>query len=64
MSMELITAPMADAERERLDKIKNELDAEREKFTQAAVKLGEDRATLEVRSRKFSQVLDAQGFSG
>jgi hypothetical protein len=46
--MELMTAPTADAERERLDKIKRELDEEREKFTQAAIKLGKERALLEV----------------
>lgn len=48
MSMELMTAPMMDEERERLEKIKEELDKEREKFTQAAIKLGKERAALEV----------------
>ncbi|KAF5361805.1 hypothetical protein D9756_002214 [Leucocoprinus leucothites] len=47
MSMELMTAPMADAERERLDKFRQELDNEREKFTRAAVKLGKERVALE-----------------
>lgn len=48
MSMELMTASMADAERERLEKIRQELDNEREKFTQAAVQLGRERTALEV----------------
>jgi len=48
MSMELMTASMADAERERLEKIREELDNEREKFTQAAVQLGRERTALEV----------------
>lgn len=48
MSMELMTVPMADVERERLDKIRRELDEEREKFTRAAVKLGKERVALEV----------------
>jgi hypothetical protein len=50
MSMELMTAPAADAERERLDQIRQVLDVERAKFTQATIKLGKDRAVLEVRS--------------
>jgi len=48
MSMELMTTSMADAERERLEKIRQELDNEREKFTQAAVQLGRERTALEV----------------
>lgn len=48
MSMELMTAPMMDEERTRLDQVKRELDEEREKFTQAAIKLGRERAALEV----------------
>ena len=50
MSMELMTTSMADAERERLEKIRQELDTEREKFTQAAVQLGKERTALEVGS--------------
>lgn len=48
MSMELMTAPLRDAEKERLDNIKKELDQERQKFTDAAIKLGKERAELEV----------------
>ncbi|KXN90668.1 hypothetical protein AN958_03953 [Leucoagaricus sp. SymC.cos] len=53
MSTELMTAPAADAERERLEKIRMELDAEREKFTQATIKLGKERATLEADRNKL-----------
>lgn len=42
-----MTAPMVE-ERARLEEIKNELDDEREKFTQAVIKLGQERAALEV----------------
>jgi len=48
MSTELMTTSMADAERESLEKIRQELDNEREKFTQAAVQLGRERTALEV----------------
>ncbi|KAF8075153.1 Afadin and alpha-actinin-binding-domain-containing protein [Lyophyllum atratum] len=48
MSMELMSAPSRDAEKERLDDIKKQLDQERQKFTDAAIKLGKERAELEV----------------
>ncbi|KAG5644872.1 hypothetical protein DXG03_007513 [Asterophora parasitica] len=47
MSMELMSAPLRDAEKDRLDNIKRELDQERQKFTEAAIKLGKERAELE-----------------
>jgi hypothetical protein len=50
MSMELMTVPAKDEERDRLDAIKKQLDEERRKFTEAAVRLGRDKATLEVRA--------------
>jgi hypothetical protein len=49
MSLELMTAPLRDEEKERLDKIKNDLELERQRFTEAAIKLGKDRAELEVK---------------
>jgi hypothetical protein len=49
MSMELMTVPAKDEERDRLDSIKKQLDDERRKFTEAAVRLGRERALLEVR---------------
>jgi hypothetical protein len=49
MSVELMAAPLRDEEKERLDKIKNNLDLERQRFTEAAIKLGKERAELEVK---------------
>ena len=46
---ELMIASERDAERDRLDRIKKELEDEREKFTHAAVKLGKEKSTFEVR---------------
>jgi hypothetical protein len=40
--------PMIDEERETLEAAQRELDEEREKFSQDTVKLGKDRAALEV----------------
>lgn len=48
--MELMTVPAKDEERDRLDAIKKQLDVERRKFTEAAVKLGKDKAMLELRA--------------
>jgi hypothetical protein len=47
-SVELMIAPVRDAEKERLDGIKRQLDLERNKFTEAALKLGQEKADLEV----------------
>lgn len=46
--MELIGGPERDEERERLSKIREELDHERAKFTAAAIKFGKEKAALEV----------------
>jgi hypothetical protein len=46
--MDLMTAPAKDAERERIDFLRKELDSERAKFTEATIKLGKERAKLEV----------------
>ena len=48
MSMELMSAPLRDEERERLDILRGELDSERQRFTEAAVKFGREKADLEV----------------
>lgn len=51
MSIELMSAPLRDEEMERLDNLRRELDTERQRFTEAAVKFGREKAALEV---KFS----------
>lgn len=48
MSIELISAPLRDEEKERLDILRRELDSERQRFTEAAVKFGREKAALEV----------------
>lgn len=48
MSVELMSAPLRDEEKERLDRLRNELDMERQKFTDAAIRFGKEKATLEV----------------
>lgn len=47
--MDLLITPMKDEERERIEVTKKELDEERKKFTEAAVRLGREREKLEVR---------------
>lgn len=49
-----MTVPLRDEERERLDGIKSQLDEERKNFTEAAVRLGKERAGLEVRASHFA----------
>lgn len=49
MSIDLMTAPARDEERQRLDARFRELETERQKFTEAAVRLGKEKAALEVR---------------
>lgn len=51
--MELMTIPAKDMELERLEAMKRELDNERQKFTEAAVKLGKERATMEAERLRF-----------
>ena len=53
MSVELLTAPTKDKEHERLQAIRKQLDDERQKFTSAAIRLGKEKAALEVLSRPF-----------
>ena len=50
MSVDLITAPARDEERQRLDARFKELEDERQKFTEAAIRLGKEKAAIEVRS--------------
>ena len=48
ISVELMTVPQRDEERERLEKLRAELDLERQRFTEAAIKLGKEKAELAV----------------
>lgn len=48
MSIELVSAPLRDEEKERLDSLRRELDSERQRFTETAIKFGRDKADLEV----------------
>lgn len=48
MSVELMIAPLRDEEKERIETLKKDLDLERQKFTDAAIKLGKERAQIEV----------------
>ena len=47
MSVDLITAPARDEEQQRLDQRFKELEEERRKFTEAAVRRGKEKAVLE-----------------
>ena len=47
-SFDLMITPAKDEEKERMDGMRKGLDEERKKFTEAAVKLGKERARLEV----------------
>ncbi|KAI0352101.1 hypothetical protein OH77DRAFT_1460841 [Trametes cingulata] len=53
MSVDLMTAPARDEERQRLDARFKELEEERRKFTEAAVRLGREKAALEAERLKF-----------
>ncbi|KAF8892175.1 Afadin and alpha-actinin-binding-domain-containing protein [Infundibulicybe gibba] len=53
LSVELLSAPLRDIEKERLDGMKKQLDDERQKFTEAAIKLGKERAALEAERVKM-----------
>ncbi|KAG2137743.1 Afadin and alpha-actinin-binding-domain-containing protein [Suillus cothurnatus] len=52
-SVELMTQPERDLAAERLERMKTELDEERRKFTDAAVKLGKEKAALETERIQF-----------
>ncbi|KAF9530341.1 Afadin and alpha-actinin-binding-domain-containing protein [Crepidotus variabilis] len=52
-SMELMSAPLQDDEKIRLDKLRQELDQERQKFTQAAINFGKEKAAHEAERIKF-----------
>jgi hypothetical protein len=53
MSVELMTAPAKDKEHDRLQAIKKQLDDERQRFTETAIRLGKEKAVLEVLTRPF-----------
>ncbi|CAA7265145.1 unnamed protein product [Cyclocybe aegerita] len=53
MSVELLSAPLRDQERDRLDILRRELDAERQKFTEAAVRFGKEKASFEAERLRF-----------
>ncbi|KAI0664322.1 Afadin and alpha-actinin-binding-domain-containing protein [Cubamyces menziesii] len=53
MSMDLMIAPARDEERQRLDERFKELEEERHRFTEAAVRLGKEKAALEAERLKF-----------
>ncbi|TFK48399.1 hypothetical protein OE88DRAFT_1810308 [Heliocybe sulcata] len=55
MSMELMTVPMRDEEKERLDNRAKDLEDERRKFTEATVRLGKERAALEAEKIKLQE---------
>jgi len=48
ISMELMTVPQRDEERDRVEKLRAELDLERQWFTEATIKLGKEKAELAV----------------
>ncbi|KAG1774155.1 Afadin and alpha-actinin-binding-domain-containing protein [Suillus placidus] len=52
-SIEFMTQPERDLAAERLERMKIELDEERRKFTNAAVKLGKEKAALETERTQF-----------
>ncbi|CAL1714045.1 unnamed protein product [Somion occarium] len=53
ISVDLMIAPRRDEEQDRLDKRNQDLDEERRKFTEAAVRLGKEKAALEAERLKF-----------
>lgn len=50
ISVDLMITPVQDEHKELLDKRQQDLDEERRKFTEAAIKLGKERTALEVSS--------------
>ncbi|KAF5351296.1 hypothetical protein D9758_008007 [Tetrapyrgos nigripes] len=55
LSVDLITAPARDEERERLEMQKRELEEERVEFTEATIRLGKERAALEAERLKLDE---------
>ncbi|KAF7308944.1 hypothetical protein MKEN_01094900 [Mycena kentingensis (nom. inval.)] len=55
-SVDLMIAPERDAEKERLEKIKSQLDLERSKFTEATLKLGHERAAVDAERMKLEDL--------
>ena len=48
ISVEPTSSPLRDEDKARLDSIKQELEQERQKFTKATIRLGKERAEIEV----------------
>ena len=57
ISVDLMTVPARDEERQRLESRAKELDDERKKFTEAAIRLGREKAALEVSPEHVRQGL-------
>ncbi|KAE9394655.1 hypothetical protein BT96DRAFT_1047208 [Gymnopus androsaceus JB14] len=55
ITVDLLTVTARDEERERLDTLKKALEEERKKFTEAAIQLGKDRATLEAEKTRLKE---------
>lgn len=55
VSCELMTAPLRDEEKERLEDRARELEEERKKFTEATIRLGKERAALEAEKLKLQE---------
>ncbi|KZT25324.1 hypothetical protein NEOLEDRAFT_1156280 [Neolentinus lepideus HHB14362 ss-1] len=55
MSMELMTIPLRDEEKEKLENRAKELEEERKKFTEATIRLGKERAALEAEKLKLQE---------
>ncbi|KAK0214915.1 Afadin and alpha-actinin-binding-domain-containing protein [Armillaria fumosa] len=54
ISVDFMTVPEQDKQRERLDDIKKQLEEERKNFTEATINLGKERASLEMERKKFN----------
>lgn len=59
MSVDLMTAPERDEEKQRLEARFRELEEERRKFTETAVRLGKEKAALEVCLRSHFASVDS-----
>lgn len=57
LSLELMDADGRDEGRESLERIREELDREQQKFTEAATKSKNEKATLEVRMCHYNSAL-------
>jgi len=53
MSVELMSIPLRDEEQERLERLRAELDLERQRFTEATIRLGKEKAELAVSTNQY-----------